>query len=102
HAPIKVPLVLGISLARLRQLVLTNMSKVVHDLKSVIAGDGHVSRLFLFQNFGLRVSDCRRKYVKTITQIVVLSEGTLVGSPSCFRSQNCRNQTDTPPTIQLR
>jgi len=28
-----------------------------------------------------------------------LSHGTLVGSPSCFRSQICRNQTDTPPTI---
>src|SRR5881409_3201338 len=40
-----------------------------------------------------------RKYVKTITQIVVCPHGTLVGSPSCFRSQNCRSQTDTPPTI---
>jgi len=33
-----------------------------------------VSRLVLFQNFGtlfVRVSECRRKYVKTITQIAV-------------------------------
>jgi hypothetical protein len=72
-------------------------------LKSVIAGDGHCSSYDPLSEFWVvRVSDCRRKYAKTITQIAVCLMARWLVPYRAFDLRTVKIKLTRLPTVNRR